>query len=284
MKKQTVSLLALLLAASGFFFSCGNTVNRNAYALEFDSIQVHEAVHLFGDTAKPNCNLTINFAFARQSSDVRLKDSLNSFFLFACFGDRYMTLTPEEAVKSYTERYVNDYRSDLEPMYRQEEEEDNIGNWYYYYKSIESNVQLCNSLLLTYRIDYNEYTGGAHGIYTTSFLNFDLRSLNVIRLDDLFEEDYQEALTDLLWKQLMADRKVGTRQELEEMGYGITGPLEPTENFYLSPKGINFYYNVYDIAPYSMGTTEITLSYEEIAPLMSSEFSTLSRTIKANDQ
>ena len=53
MKKQTVSLLVLLLAASGFFFSCGNTVNKNAYALEFDSIQVNETVHLFGDTAKP---------------------------------------------------------------------------------------------------------------------------------------------------------------------------------------------------------------------------------------
>ena len=63
MKKQTVSLLVLLLAASGFFFSCGNTVNKNAYALEFDSIQVNETVHLFGDTAKPACNLILNFAY-----------------------------------------------------------------------------------------------------------------------------------------------------------------------------------------------------------------------------
>ena len=53
MKKQTVSLLVLLLAASGFFFSCGNTMNKNAGALEFDSIQVNETAHLFGDTAKP---------------------------------------------------------------------------------------------------------------------------------------------------------------------------------------------------------------------------------------
>ena len=78
MKKQTVSLLVLLLAASGFFFSCGNTVNKNAYALEFDSIQVNETAHLFGDTAKPACNLILNFAYASQSSDVRLKDSLNT--------------------------------------------------------------------------------------------------------------------------------------------------------------------------------------------------------------
>ena len=168
MKKQTVSLLVLLLAASGFFFSCGNTVNKNAYALEFDSIQVNETVHLFGDTAKPACNLILNFAYASQSSDVRLKDSLNTFFLSACFGDKYMAMTPEEAVKKYTEKYVGDYRNDLEPMYKKDEEdkqdEQSIGAWYSYYKGIESHVQLCNTLMLTYRIDYNEYTGGAHGI------------------------------------------------------------------------------------------------------------------------
>ena len=275
MKKQTVSLLVLLLAASGFFFSCGNTVNKNAYALEFDSIQVNETAHLFGDTAKPACNLILNFAYASQSSDVRLKDSLNTFFLSACFGDKYMAMTPEEAVKKYTEKYVGDYRNDLEPMYKKDEEdkqdEQSIGAWYSYYKGIESHVQLCNTLMLTYRIDYNEYTGGAHGIYMSTFLNLDLRTLAPIRLDDLFVNDYKEQLTDLLWNQLMADNKVATRQELEDMGYVTTGDLTPTENFYLSKDGITFYYNVYDIAPYVMGPVKITLPYEMMQHLLSDE-------------
>ena len=275
MKKQTVSLLVLLLAASGFFFSCGNTVNKNAYALEFDSIQVNETVHLFGDTAKPACNLILNVAYASQSSDVRLKDSLNAFFLSACFGDKYMAMTPEEAVKKYTEKYVGDYRNDLEPMYKKDEQdkedEESIGAWYSYYKGIESHVQLCNTLILTYRIDYNEYTGGAHGIYMSTFLNFDLRTLAPIRLDDLFAGDYKEQLTDLLWNQLMADNKVATRQELEDMGYVTTGDLTPTENFYLGKDGITFYYNVYDIAPYVMGPVKITLPYEMMQHLLSDE-------------
>ena len=275
MKKQTVSLLVLLLAASGFFFSCGNTVNKNAYALEFDSIQVNETVHLYGDTAKPACNLILNFAYASQSSDVRLKDSLNAFFLSACFGDKYMAMTPEEAVKKYTEKYVSDYRNDLEPMYKKDEEdkqdEQSIGAWYSYYKGIESHVQLCNTLILTYRIDYNEYTGGAHGIYMSTFLNLDLRTLAPIRLDDLFAGDYKEQLTDLLWNQLMADNKVATRQELEDMGYVTTGDLTPTENFYLGKDGITFYYNVYDIAPYVMGPVKITLPYEMMQHLLSDE-------------
>ena len=168
MKKQTVSLLVLLLAASGFFFSCGNTMNKNAGALEFDSIQVNETAHLFGDTAKPACNLIINLAYASQSSDGKMKDSLNTYFLSACFGEKYMGMTPEEAVKKYTEKYVGDYRKDLEPMYRKDEQDKEnageIGAWYSYYKGIESHVQLYTGHLLVYRIDYNEYTGGAHGI------------------------------------------------------------------------------------------------------------------------
>ena len=35
----------------------------------------------------------------------------------------------------------------------------------------------------------------------------------------------------------MADNKVATRQELEDMGYVTTGDLTPTENFYLSKDG-----------------------------------------------
>lgn len=288
MKKQTVSLLALLLATSGFFFSCGNTVNKNAYTPEFDSIQVNETEHLFGDTAKPACNLIINFAYAARSSDTRLKDSLNTFFLSACFGDKYTTMTPEEAVRKYTEKYADDYRNDLEPMYEKdeqdEEDEESIGAWYSYYKEIESHVQSCNSLILTYRIDYNEYTGGAHGIYMSTFLNLDLKTLSPVRLDDLFEGDCKEALTDLLWKQLMADNNVATRQELEDMGYATTGDLEPVENFYPDPKGITFYYNVYEIAPFVMGPTKITLPYEDIAPLMNDEFIRLSNAMKTDGE
>lgn len=277
MKKQTVSLLVLMLATSGFFFSCGNIMNKNTGTLEFDSIQVNETAHLFGDTAKPACNLVINFAYAVQSSDVKLKDSLNTFFLSACFGDKYMTMAPEEAVKKYTEKYVNDYLKDLEPMYQKDEQEkeDNatMGAWYSYYKGIEGHVQLYIKDLLIYRVDYNEYTGGAHGIYSSTFLNMDLRTLSPIRLEDLFVSEYEEALTDLLWNQLMADNKVATHQELEDMGYATTGDLKPTENFYLSKEGITFYYNVYEIAPYVMGPIKITLPYEVMQHLLSDDSS-----------
>ena len=92
-----------------------------------------------------------------------------------------------------------------------------------------------------------------------------------IRLKDLFTDNYEEALTDLLWNQLMADNHVATREELEDLGYGSTGDIVPTENFYIGQEGITFYYNVYDIAPYVMGAIEISLPYEIMSHLLKDE-------------
>ena len=65
---------------------------------------------------------------------------------------------------------------------KDKENESSVGAWYSYYKGIESHVQLYEKNLLVYRINYNEYTGGAHGIYMTTYLNFDLGLMRPLRL------------------------------------------------------------------------------------------------------
>ncbi len=128
MKKQYVSLLAVILAASGFLFSCGDKMKKDTGSLEFDSIQVNKTVHLFGDTSKPACNLLINFVYPSKSSDELLKDTLDKYFIAACFGDKYMGEKPQEVVKQYTETYISEYRRDLEPMYLEDEKDKESSN------------------------------------------------------------------------------------------------------------------------------------------------------------
>ena len=150
MKKQYVSLLAIILSVSGFLFSCHDKMNKNTGALQFDSIQVNKTAHLFNDTAKPACNIIINFAYPIKSSDDMLKDSPNTYFISACFGDKYMTLKPEEAVKLYKENYIKDYLKDLEPMYAKDEAEKedsaSILAWYSYYKGIETTCSIIKNI------------------------------------------------------------------------------------------------------------------------------------------
>ena len=66
----------------------------------------------------------------------------------------------------------------------------------------------------------------------------------------------------------MADNRATTRKELEDLGYGSTGELAPTENFRIGQDGITFLYNVYEIAPYVMGAIEITLPYDIMSHLL----------------
>ncbi len=265
MKQQYVTLLAFLLSASAILFSCDDK-KKNVGELTFDSISISQTEHLFGDTARPACNLTIQFVYPAQSKDAALKDTLTSHFIAACFDEKYAGKQPQEVMQEYTKEYINSYRTDLEPMYQEDlknnSDKQMIGGWYSYFKHIEGRVQFYEQNLLVYKAYYDEYTGGAHSMYATHFLNIDLTTMKPLHLDDLFDvPDYREILTDLIWNQLMAEHNVTTHEELEDLGFGVTGEIAPVENFYLDHNGITFFYNVYDIAPYSNGPVSVTIPF-----------------------
>ncbi|KAA6317682.1 hypothetical protein EZS27_032198, partial [termite gut metagenome] len=210
-----------------------------------------------------------------------LSDTLNNYFITACFGSEYTKeKSIEDVVNRYAKTYTENYRKDTEPIFLQDNKNREVENgtkeWYFYTENVVSKVQFYEGDLLVYRVDKDSYNGGAHGIHLTYFLNIDLTKSSPLGLNDIFKGDnYKELLTDLLWNQLMADNRVTTHEELEEMGYGTTGDLVPSENFYLDKGGITFYYNVYEFAPYVMGPVEIRLPYELIERMITVRISHL---------
>ncbi|KAA6330652.1 hypothetical protein EZS27_020663 [termite gut metagenome] len=279
MKKRYVTLFIAIFAATGFFCSCNEKAAKQG-ALEFDNIRLAFTEHLFGDTLAPACNLTIDYAYPVKSSQKELLDSINKLFVAECFDMEYTEQkSAKDVVRQYAKAYTNNYRNEVEQTYlenkKYDEDEDTtvtIDEWYSYTQTIKSNVQYYKGNLLVYRIDKEEYTGGAHGIYVSYFLNINLTQMRPLYLKDICKiNDYKELLTDLLWNQLMADNHVATREELEEMGYGVTGDLTPSENFYLGEDGITFYYNVYEFTPYAMGPVEIRLPYETVKHIINLE-------------
>lgn len=272
MNRKSIGFLLAILSGSFTLFSCHNTASEGIGSFQFDSICINETVHLFADSTKPACNLTLKYAYISQSADSILEDSINTILRTQMLGDKYWQTDNRNAVRSYADQYVETYRKDLEPMYLEDAANQGdsaiTGAWYSYYKNLESEVIYYRQGLLVYQIDYDEYTGGAHGMYSTHYLNIDLYTKSILTLDQLFTGDYNDLLTDLIWNQLMADNQVTTRDELEEMGYGTTGDITPSENFYLSKDGITFYYNVYDITPYAMGPVTVTIPYQMMEHLL----------------
>ena len=272
MNKTYISLILTILGCSFFLFSCHKNQNQTTDLLELDSLCINETTHLFADTSKPSCNLVLNYTFIKNSKDSLLRDSINKIFRTNLLGNKYLNASNAEAVETYANQYAKDYCTKLEPIYLEEAKENNgendIESWYSYYCSMKSSVIYCSDNYLVYQIDYSDYTGGAHGMYATSFLNIDLTNKKQLTLDDLFQSEYSEILTDLITNQLIAENGVTCREELEELGYGTTGNISHTENFYLNEEGITFLYNPYDIAPYSMGETRVTIPYQMLGHIL----------------
>lgn len=131
--------------------------------------------------------------------------------------------------------------------------------------SVESEGSVVDSLLC-YAITRAEYTGGAHGMYGTECHTYSLRDGFELSLADLFSDEELQRLDALIREKIAAQYQASTDDELIEAGF-FPEYIAPTENFLVTPEGITFYYNPYDIGCYALGAVTVTLGSDDLERL-----------------
>jgi len=113
-------------------------------------------------------------------------------------------------------------------------------------------------------------TGGLHPQYADTFTSFNAATGARIRLADIFVPWYEPRLTRIAENNFRAVKGVKPGMTLRDAGYIFfkNDTFALNENYWIGPKGITFYYNPYEIAPYAMGPTELLLTYREIRELI----------------
>ena len=109
------------------------------------------------------------------------------------------------------------------------------------------------------------YLGGAHGYAGLSAVDYDLRTGEKLRLEDLSDDPaaFLEQCADWLWE----DSRSGEHTALALGGYfpdyeeALPGLLRDG-NWYFADEGIVVIANPYEIAPYASGRIEFTLPYD----------------------
>lgn len=233
--------------------------------------QVDREGHLFDEADKPACHIVLDISTIKELNNERLKDTLNSLFIFHALGDEYTAISPEEAVNNFANQYIKQYREEIEPLYIKEtsnEDIQDVSAWFQYYLGIHTDIERFNDRFLVYNILKESYTGGAHGMYTSNYLNIDLQGPKLLHIYDVIKKTEKGVVTELIWKYLALQEDVTTRQELEELGYGFGNDIEPSEIFILGEDSLTFVYNPYDIAPYSMGKIHVSIPLTELKPFL----------------
>lgn len=239
--------------------------------IRFDSIQVDKTYHLLGNPDHPNCNLQINFVYPAEGLDKATLAEIQKQFVAAYFGEKYESLSPEEAVARYADDYIADYK-ELEADFKAEvEKEGTAGAWYSYYEMTEDAIAYNENDLLSYTVSMESYTGGAHGAHSTINHVVNLKTGKPVTEEDIFVENYQDNLARILVDRIAEENKVENPKELENMGFFSVDEIFPNGNFLVDGGGITYTFNEYEIAAYVVGPTRVYLPYEEINYLLKKE-------------
>ena len=135
--------------------------------------------------------------------------------------------------------------------------------------NIEGFSLLNDKKIYSYGIDRYVYMGGAHGLSNRTYFNFNLETGNLITEKDIFTDNSRGAISDLIKVRIIEESKetyeTGTPpiRDLDDTDFW-TDSIKPNGNFYITDESINYVFNPYEIAPYYIGQTEVTLPFERI--------------------
>lgn len=116
------------------------------------------------------------------------------------------------------------------------------------------------------------YTGAAHGMTATRFLNWDNERERLLQLDDVLVtggySKYVQALESAheSWLQ--------KRPEVQDnlSSWRRMWPFQPTDNYAFTDSGLVVKYNSYEIAPYSSGQPEVFIPYAQLGGILRPEY------------
>lgn len=263
-QKTSFSLASLLLLS--LFFSCRNEpVPPQVVTVGSLQLQQQSGTDCDRpDTSRTNCaRLDLVWPTIEQGSDA-LKKSVN------LWATRYLNgiLAPSPDIKtpaiSSVETAANTFFDEHRKFAEEADGSVMAGAWV-----AESGyrVLLNDGRYLTLEITGYTFQGGAHGSPTAAVATFDALTgikltwdhlvTNKTALKTLAEKKFRETRTDLF----------SPTDGIESFEFDATMPFELAQNYGLVEDGIYLHYLVYEVGPYAIGSTQMTIPYEELGAL-----------------
>lgn len=226
----------------------------------FDVFHESKKVSLVAnDTASPSHTFIQTVLYPSISYQGEHKEAIyglfnNMFRANLAEGNPYQTIANmhEEAIKEYRDANLNIYQEDPSFGYGMNWSE--VAHMEVVYNS--------NGLLSLGRHWYN-YTGGAHGNYGASFYVIDLNQGKYLTLDDVLLPQYHGEVSLMIQQKVLEMYRNAKNETLQDLGFD-TEAIKPTGNFYLTDKGIGFYYSPYEVGPYAVGRVEVFIPFKEM--------------------
>ena len=172
----------------------------------------------------------------------------------------------ENIMASLEDAYFKQFDNSLQNI-----QTDSFNTSFNWEKSIRVDVINNEKGLLCLRVDTYAKTGRRDGTKVIKYLVFDVAENKVIKIADLLLPEKQAILDHLLQEKIRAHYHIKAEASLTSAGF-FQDTIIATRNFYLHPGGLGFYYNVYEIAPFSNGSTDLFIPWDQLNGVIRSPF------------
>jgi len=265
MKKQSILLLFSILTTT-IFFSC---TQKTIKTEEKDFIKKY---YLSKDTTKGALSMDLEVEIPVAFTNKEVLKSIRAVIVTNLFGEEYVSHANDSIVQLFSNKLVTEYKENNGPLL---DELDSTNRYSFDNEHTLSGFSLLSDKkIYVYGIERYVNMGGAHGLETRNYYNFDLKTGNLITEKDLFKAKYESELAKLIKLRIVEESKEYKDEknsepilDLENTDYW-TDSIKANGNFYITDEGINYVFNPYEIAPYYMGQTEVTLPFNRLNSLL----------------
>lgn len=242
-----------------------DTLN-NIENIQFSKSKYNKKSKIF-DSEYPKYTIDIQVLHAEGDNDV--SQTINKQLVAFLFDNNIMPF--EDAMNFYADSIANSFEKELKDLYEPDDEFQETFAYEHTQKGTVSERPLDGIVAYTNRIE--TYTGGAHGGAMESYINFHTKTGLKITSNEVFGKN-QNAVIKLIKEQIVKDNDCKSAAELEEKRgiFSLGDVFISDNNFLLQSDGVLFCFNPYEIAPWSEGFIYVTLSYDQLEGLISTNF------------
>jgi hypothetical protein len=230
----------------------------------FESISTAKTVKLLVRDDSPEATFEMALLVPGSGTSLFLRDLVLKFLNIYPDTVKSELIEPKVQVLAEQDNFLNDYLS-LQSLF------DSDGPSFNWFKTASTQVLYNSPHVFCIENAMYAFTGGAHGIENISYGIFSQFTDTKLQYSEIFKPDTQFILSNLITTSVKKTQEIPQDSSLPDYLYFVR-KIDPNENIYLTPAGLGFYYNSYEIAPYSTGQTNVFFSFDELKGLLNKEF------------
>lgn len=268
-----VALVVALFSSCGLFSSKDSSQDAASVYVAFDKITLDTIVPLLETSEFPSLSIKVDVECpVRAGSDDQLQSVGYLVSSLVDEGSNLGAVGPNvrEMIDLCVSNHVSEYKAEgLEDLENYRDDPEGAATWLNYEYSLTGECVYNRDSILSYRVTIFSYNGGAHGLYGSTYGVVNLIACSPIHLADFVTEESEPELTKLLKASVAREFKCPNFEALKSMDILFKADaLALTENFYVDSLGVTWHFDPYEIAPFSVGSIEACIPWDQLHPLL----------------